>query len=131
LPGDPSGMLGRLRGGPGLRRRPRDEDRARSAVYQRGHLRHPVLSMINTMVQEAQERLDAHVREIIEWHFNPATGCPFWLDFASKLSWEPRKQIHCFADLRKFPPFEDDWLRGGPVRRWAPKGLAGKPMFVF
>ena len=99
--------------------------------------------MINTMstvtqgvapagkVEEAQSRLDAHVREIVEWHFNPATGCPFWLDFASKLGWDPRKEVRSFADLRKFPPFQDDWLRGGPVRRWAPKGLAGKPMFVF
>lgn len=27
-----------------------------------------------------QEALDAHVREIIEWHFNPETGCPFWFN---------------------------------------------------
>ena len=87
---------------------------------------------LSAQVQEAQARLDAHVREIIEWHFNPATGCPFWLEFASsKLSWDPRKEIQSYADLRKFPPFEDEWLRGGPVRRWAPKGLAGKPMYVF
>src|SRR6266403_564870 len=86
---------------------------------------------LSTQAEEAQARLDAHVRQIIEWHFNPATGCPFWLEFASKLSWDPRKEIQRYADLRKFPPFEDEWLRGGPVRRWAPKGLAGSPMFVF
>ena len=87
---------------------------------------------LSAKAQQAQAQLDAHVREIVEWHFNPATGCPFWLEFAaSKLSWDPRKEIHSYADLRKFPPFEDEWLRGGPVRRWAPKGLAGKPMFVF
>jgi hypothetical protein len=33
--------------------------------------------------------------------------------------------------LRKFPPFQDEWLRGGPVRRWVPRGLAGKPLSVF
>ncbi|MBM3814911.1 MAG: hypothetical protein FJW20_25080 [Acidimicrobiia bacterium] len=81
--------------------------------------------------QEAAQALDAHVREIIEWHFNPSTGSPFWLEKASSLGWDPRKEVNCFADLRKFPPFEDDWLRGGPVRRWLPKGLAGKPLFVF
>jgi phenylacetate-coenzyme A ligase PaaK-like adenylate-forming protein len=79
----------------------------------------------------AKERLDAHVREIVEWHFNPETGCPFWLDFAAKLDWDPRREIGCFEDLRKFPPFQDEWLRGGPVRRWLPKGLEGKPMFTF
>ncbi len=81
--------------------------------------------------QEARERLDAQVREMIHWHFNPQTGCPFWLDFASKLGWDPREEIHQFSDLRRFPPFEDDWLRGGPVRRWAPKGLAHLPAYVF
>ncbi len=82
-------------------------------------------------VQKAKARLDAHVREIIEWHFSPETGCPFWLEFASKLPWSPRKKIRCFEDLKKFPPFEDEWLRGGPVRRWVPKGLAGQPIFIF
>ena len=80
--------------------------------------------------QEAKVQLDAHVREIVEWHFNPETGCPFWLDFAAKLEWEPRREIASFEDLRKFPPFEDEWLRGGPVRRWLPKGQAGKPLFT-
>src|SRR5216684_1978474 len=84
-----------------------------------------------TDVEKAQAQLDAHVRDIIQWHFNPETGCPFWLEFAAKLSWDPRKEVQCFADLRRFPPFQDEWLRGGPVRRWAPKGLAGSPMFVF
>ncbi|HEX5083568.1 MAG TPA: hypothetical protein VFY40_16090 [Blastocatellia bacterium] len=79
----------------------------------------------------AKERLDAHVREIVEWHFNPETGCPFWLDFAAKLGWDPRREINSFEDLRKFPPFQDEWLRGGPVRRWLPKGLEGKPLFTF
>src|SRR5437762_4058250 len=86
---------------------------------------------ITLRAQEARTRLDAHVHEIVQWHFNPETGCPFWLDFASKLGWDPRREINSFQDLRKFPPFEDEWLRGGPVRRWLPKGLEGKPIYVF
>ena len=86
---------------------------------------------LGARIQQAKAKLDAHVREIIDWHFNPETGCPFWLEFASKLSWDPRQQIHCFQDLRKLPPFQDEWLRGGPLRRWVPKGLAGRPVYVF
>jgi phenylacetate-coenzyme A ligase PaaK-like adenylate-forming protein len=86
---------------------------------------------LNHKTQEAKTQLDAHVREIVEWHFNPATGCPFWLEFASKLDWDPKREINSFEDLRKFPPFQDEWLRGGPVRRWLPKGLEGKPLFTF
>lgn len=82
-------------------------------------------------VEAAKSKLDAHVRDIVQWHFSPETGCPFWLDYAAQLGWDPLREVHSFADLKKFPPFEDSWLRGGPVRRWAPKGLAGMPMYVF
>ena len=40
-------------------------------------------------------------------------------------------EITSFADLKRLGPFEDEWLRGGPVQRWVPRGLAGKPVFVF
>ena len=86
---------------------------------------------LSARVREAKQRLDEHVREIVHWHFSPETGCPFWLEFASKLGWDPRREMQCFEDLRKFPPFEDEWLRGGPVRRWVPKGLNGLPVHVF
>ncbi len=79
----------------------------------------------------ARERLDAHVVETVRWHFDPATGCPFWLEMAGRLKFDPRKEVRGFDDLRKFPPFEDEWLRGGPVRRWVPKALADRPIYVF
>src|SRR5690348_16594785 len=82
-------------------------------------------------IKAAKERLDAHVREIVEWHFNPATGSPFWLEKARTLGFDPRKEVYCFEDLRKFPEFEDEWLRGGPIQRWIPQGLKGKPVYVF
>ena len=75
--------------------------------------------------------LDAWVREVVAWHFDPATGSPFWLEFAKTAGWDPRREITSFADLKRFGPFEDEALRGGPVRRWVPKGLEGKPVFVF
>ena len=71
------------------------------------------------------------MREVIEWHFDPATGCPFWLNWAAKAGWDPRREVHCYADLDKFGGFEDEWLRGGPVRQWVPKGHAGKPVYIF
>jgi phenylacetate-coenzyme A ligase PaaK-like adenylate-forming protein len=81
--------------------------------------------------EAAREALDAWVREVVAWHFDPATGAPFWIDYAKKLGWDPRREIKSFADLKRFDSFEDDWLRGGPVQRWVPRGLAGKPVYVF
>jgi phenylacetate-coenzyme A ligase PaaK-like adenylate-forming protein len=82
-------------------------------------------------VQQAREQLDAQVREIIEWHFNPQTGAPFWIEKAKDLGFDPRKEVKSFNDLKKFGHFEDEWLRGGPVRRWVPKALQSKPIYVF
>jgi phenylacetate-coenzyme A ligase PaaK-like adenylate-forming protein len=82
-------------------------------------------------IRQAQEKLDTHVREIIAWHFNPETGTPFWLERVKTLGFDPRKEVHGFTDLKKFGLFEDEWLRGGPVRRWVPKALQHKPIYVF
>ncbi len=82
-------------------------------------------------VLEARSRLDAHVREMVTWHFSPETGCPFWLKYAQALSFDPRDKINSYADLKLLGHFQDEWLRGGPVRRWLPKGLAGQGVSVF
>ncbi len=82
-------------------------------------------------IDAARERLDSHVREIVQWHFSPETGCPFWLDWASKAGWDPRKEVNSLDDLKKFGFFEDEQLRGGPVRRWVPKAYENDPVYVF
>ncbi len=82
-------------------------------------------------VADAKSQLDEQAREIVDWHFDPTSGCPFWLDYAKKLKWDPRKEITCYEDLDRFEPFQDEWLRGGPVRRWVPKAYADKPISIF
>jgi hypothetical protein len=82
-------------------------------------------------IQEAQQKLDAQVREIVQWHFNPETGSPFWLEYAKKLKFDPRKEIQSYADLKLLGHFQDEWLRGGPVRRWVPKAFANDPVSIF
>jgi len=42
-----------------------------------------------------------------------------------------RRRWPAHGDLARFGSFEDEWLRGGPVQRWIPKGLAGRPVCVF
>ena len=81
--------------------------------------------------EQARHELDAWTREVVQWHFDPNTGCPFWLEFAKRLEWDPREEIRGFADLELFGCFQDEWLRGGPVRRWVPRGLGDRPIYVF
>ena len=83
-------------------------------------------------IQQANEQLDAHCREIINWHFSPETGCPFWLDWAKKEGWDPCQEVKCFADLiAKFPHFQDEWLRDLQPEVWIPKEFLGKPFNIF
>jgi len=86
---------------------------------------------LEARVRQAREKLDQHTCEIVAWHFHESTGCPFWLEKKRELKFDPLKEIKCFTDLDKFPDFEDEWLRGGPVRRWVPKAYADKPIYVF
>src|SRR5262245_35781255 len=83
------------------------------------------------VVAAARAALDAHVREIVQWHVDPATGAPFWLGRGQTLGVDPRQALQGFEDLARLGSFEDEWPRCGPVQRWVPRGLAGKPVFVF
>ena len=84
-----------------------------------------------TPAAHAAEGLDAWVREVVAWHFSPETGTPFWLEYARRLSFDPRNEVKTYADLTKLGDFKDEWLRGGPVRRWVPLGFADKPIYIF
>jgi hypothetical protein len=86
---------------------------------------------LESRTKNSRDALDSWVREIVQWHFNPQTGCPFWLDYAKKLDWDPRCDTRGYDDLARFGGFQDEWLRGGPVRRWVPKAYADSPIYTF
>ena len=86
---------------------------------------------LEPLIRQAKDRLNEHMLEVVHWHFSEETGCPFWLEKKSELGFDPLTEVKSFEDLKKFPLFEDDWLRGGPVERWRPKGYADRPTYVF
>lgn len=86
---------------------------------------------LQARVEASRVRLDAHVREIVAWHFDPATGCDFWLERAKGLGFDPREKIKTYEDLALLGEFQDEWLRGGPVRRWVPRAFKDRPVYVF
>ena len=86
---------------------------------------------LEARIKDTKSALDKWVREVVDWHFDPASGCPFWLNYAKNLEWDPRKEIQTYDDLGLLGPFQDEWLRGGPVRRWVPRGLAHRPVYTF
>ena len=70
----------------------------------------PIPTVSPELVAKAKTELDAHLREIIQWHFSPETGCPYWLNW-SKKNFDPRKEITKIEDMLKFPHFADESLR--------------------
>ena len=86
--------------------------------------------MTQATPDQAQAQLDAHLREIIQWHFSPQTGCPFWLEWAGK-NFDPRQEIKSFADILKFPHFQDEWLRDLQPEVWVPAEFKEKPFNIF
>jgi phenylacetate-coenzyme A ligase PaaK-like adenylate-forming protein len=83
-------------------------------------------------IRPAQDRLDAHLREILHWHFSPETGCPFWLTWVAQVGWDPRREIRSFNDLvARFPHFQDEWLRDEQPEVWVPVAFRGRPFNVF
>ncbi|MBM3839787.1 MAG: AMP-binding protein [Verrucomicrobia bacterium] len=82
-------------------------------------------------IKAAQDKLDAHAREIVQWHFSPETGCPFWLDWAKKAGWNPANEVKGFSDLLRFPHFQDEWLRDLQPDVWVPNAFKGRPYNIF
>ncbi|TWT39184.1 phenylacetate--CoA ligase family protein [Blastopirellula retiformator] len=86
---------------------------------------------IQAKAQAAKDKLDQHAYETVQWHFHESTGCPFWLEKKKELNFDPLTEVKNYEDIQKFPLFEDEWLRGGPVRRWVPKAFENDPVYVF
>jgi len=84
-------------------------------------------------VAAAREALDAHLREIIAWHFSPKTGTPYWLNYAKERGIDPVASVHTCDDLiATFEHFDADTvLRYLPHEQMIPLAYAGRPYNVF
>ncbi len=84
-----------------------------------------------TDVATARAALDAHVRNMVQLHFSPETGTPFWLRWAATAGWDPRAVVQGADDLLRFPAFDKAWMRDAPHEDWIPRGLVGQPFRIF
>lgn len=62
-----------------------------------------------------------YLREIIDLHFDPAWGSPYWLEVAGSLPFDPRRDIQTLEDLRLFPAFDLEALAVRPVEHFIPR----------
>ena len=82
--------------------------------------------------------LDAWVREVVDWHFDPATGCPFWLDYATKARLGSAPRDHALRRPRALRPVRGrvaarrsgaalDSRKGSPASRSSCSRPAARP----
>jgi len=72
---------------------------------------------------------DRFVQAAMDWHFDPATGSPFWLKLAGSLSFDPRRDVRTLPDLARFPNVTDE-LRDVPAEDLIPRGYGARPDVV-
>ncbi|MFC7078013.1 acyl-CoA synthetase family protein [Haloarcula halophila] len=69
---------------------------------------------------------DEWTRHVVETHFDPDTGTPYWLEWAADRGIDVRSAVDGFADLDSvFGSFDEDVLRSLPVERFHPQSLSG------
>lgn len=73
---------------------------------------------------------DNHVRELVAWHFDAATGSPFWLAKRDSLGFDPLNDIRDANDLRRFPDVSAE-LRDVPAQQLIPRGLSDRTFRVY
>ena len=81
-------------------------------------------------VAAAKEALDQYTCEMVQWHFSPETGCPYWLDWAKEADWNPLTEVTCFEDMMRFDNFDDEVLRDTDPARFIPAALGDRPYNV-
>jgi hypothetical protein len=72
---------------------------------------------------------DEFIQAAMAWHFEPATGSPFWVDRAKTLGFDPRTEVKTHADLALFPNVTDE-LRDVEISRLIPRGYGPRPNVI-
>ncbi|MGH3764302.1 MAG: phenazine antibiotic biosynthesis protein [Pseudonocardiaceae bacterium] len=86
----------------------------------------PILDCPIDEVPDPQELIEAAMR----WHFSPQTGARYWLERAKTLDFDPRKDVHTFADLKLFPNVIND-MRDVRVEDLIPQGYESPAASLF
>jgi phenylacetate-coenzyme A ligase PaaK-like adenylate-forming protein len=69
---------------------------------------------------------DEFIQAAMEWHFNPDTGSPYWINRARTLDFDPRADVKTHADLEYFPDVAAE-LRDVKVADLIPRGYGNQP----
>jgi hypothetical protein len=70
---------------------------------------------------EMKKAVSSPIPELMDCHFDPEWGTPYWTERCKELSFDPRTEVRTIEDLKRFGPFPEEDLRKGPSSRFVPK----------
>jgi hypothetical protein len=62
---------------------------------------------------------------LLELHFDPRWGAPFWVEHATRLGLDPRREIHTVDELARLGPWPLEALATRPVTDFVPRRFHG------
>jgi len=69
----------------------------------------------------ASPALLERLAEVVDLHFDPRWGAPFWLEVAGGLDFDPRRGVRELHDLDRLPPVPLEQLARRPVTHFLPR----------
>ncbi len=70
--------------------------------------------------------LRERLAELLDLHFDPRWGAPFWLEAAAALDFDPRREIRELRDLDRLPAVPMERLAERPVTDFLPRRYHGR-----
>lgn len=70
--------------------------------------------------------LETRLAAVLNLHFDPRWGSPYWLERAAGLDFDPRRDIHSVSELRRFGPMPLEELSRRPVEDFIPRKFHGR-----
>lgn len=80
--------------------------------------------MSGEALEDKREDLDAlneRLRRMLAIHFDPRGGAPYWLEVASRLGFDPRREIESVDDLWRLGPMDQSALARRPIEDFVPR----------
>lgn len=78
---------------------------------------------MNPVDPAATEDLTARLREVIDIHFDPVGGTPYWLDRQERLHLDARREICTLSDLALLGPMDAGAMARRPIEDFLPRAM--------
>ncbi len=83
------------------------------------------------MTQPPSTSTSEHLARVIDLHFDPEWGTPYWLDRAAELGFDPRRDIRTVHDLPRLGLMQPSLLRSRPLEYFiSKKALAERSRLI-